>query len=775
MNGKAAVKSDCLRTRTSVGDHTGRATKLAAIAAAIMLAYAPMHAGGDNARDHSGHESKSIRTLSTHADRVSGGNVLVEIDVPKGHKGKQRLKIWLNGRDITEAFRPGAAPGTLVGLVDGLVPGKNTLTVDGAGMKRESLEITNYSIKGPITSGPYQQPFICQTQSFQLPAGLGPLGSPLDEECSVATRVDYVYMSTAGGGFRALPSTTALPADVAMTTTRKGVTVPFVVRVETGTMNRGIYQNTILHDPTTEPPPSHLTPPKGWNKGLISIHGAGCPGGWYRQGAAQGVNPLNVLRLGEGFALFINTLQHPSNSCNPFLAAETTMMGKEHFIETFGVPAYTISMGGSGGAYTSLDVGDALPGLFDGVIATSTFPDAFSIANSALDGHLLTHYFTVTNPTGFTDDQKVAVTGYKGIQAWIDAANQAQRTDPVPGRADIPGYNSAVWNAAVPMELRYHPVTNPTGARPTVFDASRNIYGVDRRTGFALRPWDNVGVQYGLKALNSGAITVKQFLDLNEGIGGYDNDANYVPHRTSANRGAIKRTYQGGMTLHGGGGLATIPVLDGGNYNDTSGYHYAWFHFAVRERMHQANGYSDNHVSFRGPSQGEDNWSAMVRWVEAIKADRSHATPRVKMRRNKPADVVDGCWVPATPTTPRQFIAEPATFSSQPDSQCNTLYPSYAFPRYVAGGPLAADIIKCRLKRIDRDDYAVPFTEAELARLRNIFPDGVCDWSKRGVGQTGVVPWASFGPSPDNLVFDVTRDGREYDDDHRDYHDTHED
>jgi hypothetical protein len=37
------------------------------------------------------------------------------------------------------------------------------------------------------------------------------------------------------------------------------------------------------------------------------------------------------------------------------------------------------------------------------------------------------------------------------------------------------------------------------------------------------------------------------------------------------------------------------------------------------------------------------------------------------------------------------------------------------------------------------------------------------------------VPWASFGPSPDNLVFDVTRDGREYDDDHRDYHDAHED
>jgi uncharacterized tannase-like protein DUF6351 len=740
--------------------------KVIGISAAVMLAYAPLHAGGDDgSREESKYGSKSIRTLSTHADRVSGGNVLVEVSIPKESRNKHRLQITLNGRDVTAAFRPGATPNTLVGLLDGLVLGKNTLKVDGKGIERESLEITNYSIKGPITSGPYQQPFICQTQSFNLPAGLGTLGAPLDADCSVATRVDYVYISTAGGGFRALPSTSVLPADVAMTTTRKGVTMPFVVRVETGTMNRGIYQNTILHDPTTEPQPGPFSPPKGWNKGLISIHGAGCPGGWYRQGAAQGVNPLNTTRLGEGYALFINTLQHPSNSCNPFLAAETTMMGKEHFIETFGVPAYTISMGGSGGAYTTLDVGDALPGLFDGAIPTSTFPDAFSIANSGLDGHLLTRYFAVTSPTGFSDEQKVAISGYKGIQAWIDAANQSQRTDPVSGRADIPGYNPAVWNAAVPAELRYHPVTNQAGARPTVFDASRNIYGIDRRTGFALRPWDNVGVQYGLKALNSGAITVKQFLDLNEGIGGYDNDANYVPYRTSANPGAIKRAYQAGMTLHGGGGLAIIPVLDGGNYNDTSGYHYAWYHFAVRERMQQANGYSDNHVSFRGPSQGEDNWSAMVRWVEAIKADQSDASPRVKMRRNKPADVVDGCWVPATPTTPRRFIAEPATFGSQPDSECNTLYPSYAFPRYVAGGPLAGNIIKCRLKRIDLDDYAVAFTGAELARLRSIFPDGVCDWSKRGVGQTGVVPWASFGPSRDNLVFDVTHQGDDDDDD----------
>jgi hypothetical protein len=41
--------------------------------------------------------------------------------------------------------------------------------------------------------------------------------------------------------------------------------------------------------------------------------------------------------------------------------------------------------------------------------------------------------------------------------------------------------------------------------------------------------------------------------------------------------------------------------------------------------------------------------------------------------------------------------------------------------------------------------------------LHNIFQNGVCDWSKPGVNQTGVVPWASFGPAPENLVFDVTK------------------
>ena len=79
--------------------------------------------------------------------------------------------------------------------------------------------------------------------------------------------------------------------------------------------------------------------------------------------------------------------------------------------------------------------------------------------------------------------QAVAVSGYQGMKAFIDAANQAQRTDPVPDRPDAEGYQSARWNAAVPASMRYDPVKNPKGARPTVFDAARNIYGVNPATG----------------------------------------------------------------------------------------------------------------------------------------------------------------------------------------------------------------------------------------------------------------------------------------------------
>ena len=48
-----------------------------------------------------------IRTISTHPDRVSGGDVLVEIRVPDA---KLPLLVTLNGRNVSDVFHPGEHP-----------------------------------------------------------------------------------------------------------------------------------------------------------------------------------------------------------------------------------------------------------------------------------------------------------------------------------------------------------------------------------------------------------------------------------------------------------------------------------------------------------------------------------------------------------------------------------------------------------------------------------------------------------------------------------------
>src|ERR1700694_1362129 len=164
-----------------------------------------------------------IKTLSTHADRVSGGDVLVQITLDQN----QAVAVTLNGNDVSSAFHPGATPNTLVGLVTGLNLGTNTLAAQD-----KSLVITNYSIKGPIVSGPYIQPFICQTQTFQLPGGTT-LGPPTDVDCSAPMKIIYLYLPVGGTALIPLPSTSSLPANVASTMTLDGVNVPFVVRLET--------------------------------------------------------------------------------------------------------------------------------------------------------------------------------------------------------------------------------------------------------------------------------------------------------------------------------------------------------------------------------------------------------------------------------------------------------------------------------------------------------------------------------------------------------------
>src|SRR5260370_29837445 len=122
----------------------------------------------------------------------------------------------------------------------------------------------------------------------------------------------------------------------------------------------------------------------------------------------------------------------------------------------------------------------------------------------------------------------------------------------------------------------------------------------------------------------------------------------------------------------------------------------------------------------------------MDKWLSAIMADGFNMPLAKKVVKNKPADLVDGCWTGgATPT----FTAQPQFFGGPGTSFSNTNYPGFPFPRYIAGAPLTIDIVKCRLRRIDLADYKVSLTSPETTRLRRTVRGGRSDWARRGIAQ----------------------------------------
>ncbi|MGY8526383.1 DUF6351 family protein [Paracidovorax citrulli] len=717
---------------------------------AVLTAVALAGCGGDDDDDDhhggggGGGEPKppvatvQATVLSSAPERVTGGDALVRLQVSETAAG-QNFQVRANGNDVSAAFTP-SGNGEALGIISGLRDGDNTVEVR-YGEATATLSLTNYPITGPVFSGPHEKPYICATESFTLPDG-SKLGAPLDANCSVERRVHHVYRSTSGSWKPLATPASAYPSDMAYTTNNANTTVAYIVRVETGTINRAIYQTAVLHDPTKDREPTPLAQPPGWNKKVIYPLGGGCQGGWFMQGAP--VSVLNDGHLRKGYAVTSASLNTFGNNCNDLLSSETIAMVKERLIENFGVPTFTIGTGGSGGAYQSHQTADNYPGMFDGIIVSMVFPDVTSSTLfKVFDSRLLHLYFTNKAAPGlYTDEQRRAISGYLQVGNIAAMSGSAGRLDPV-----------VSFPAGFPADQRYDPVTNPTGARATVYDHTVNVYGKDAR-GFAKRPIDNVGVQYGLQALNNGAITPDQFIDLNEKIGGLDVDFKPTAARTSGDLDAIARAYQSGRITSGGGGLATTPIIDQRDYYDdrvNGDIHNKIHTYSLRERLKAVNGTADNQVIVGPGTITDDNFAQMDRWLTAIQNDKAEGSQAQKVVRNKPADLVNACWDAGG----NKIVEEPSAFEP---NQCNTLYPAGTTPRMVAGGPLADDIVKCQLKPVDPADYRVMLTPAQLDRVRTIFPTGVCDWSKPGVEQQPLAgTWQSFGPSPVNLLFDVTR------------------
>ncbi len=679
-----------------------------------------------------------IQVLSGRPDMVTGGNALIGIS-GTDRAGLSGLSVLLDETEVTGSFRPSSAD-VLMGLVEGVSETDRLILVDADGKTQASLLLENHPTEGPVFSGPHEQPFICETDAFVLVSG-ETLGAPLNHACAIGRRIDYAYRSVLDGELKPLASPDSLPADIANVTTLTGTKVPFIVRIETGTVNRAIYQIAILHNPGADDEPSPWHMPKGWNGRLIYTFGGGCVNGWFRQGARTG-GVTDPWMLGQGYAVASSSLNVFGNNCNDVLAAETMMMVKERFIEGYGVPLYTIGMGCSGGSYQAHQITDNYPGLLDGIIPGCSFPDVgFSTIPMITDARLLNRYFKIEGNEFFTREQQRAVAGFLRLKTMSNVSYKA-------GRITVGEFCPDV----IPHSLRYHPKDNPTGVRCEVFEHHVNIYRRNPVTGFVRRPLDNVGVQYGLQALSDGLIRPVQFLDLNEKIGGYDNEGHFRSERTTADLDAVRIAYETGRLTSGGGGLSATPIIDYRAYSDdreNGDVHVRYHSFSMRHRLRKANGQADNHVmlvedlryglfNMESPVL-RDALRHMDRWLEALTADTSRARSTDKVARARPEGLTDACW--SRDEEPVKLVET----QQRGSGQCDALYPSPPSPREVAGAPLAGDIVKCQLKPVDPNDYAVSFSLEEMDRLRRIFPAGVCDWSRPGVGQVNLKgTWQSF-------------------------------
>ncbi len=643
-----------------------------------------------------------IRTLSSRADLVTGGDALVAIAVPAGTAAAQ-LNVALNGKDITARFTIDPASGEYRGLIDGLVVGANRIDATIKSPRAEAgLSIINYPITGPVLSGPHLAPYECSTEASGL-------GAPLDANCSAPRKVWHFYRST-DNAFKPLADRHAPPADVATTVTSDGKTVPYIVRVDSGTINRAIYQLAILDVPDA------------WNRKFVVSFG-GSSGTQYIQGVMApppGGGVLNHQALSKGFGYLISSELVNGRRGNGVLQGETLMMIKEYIIERYGVPKFFIGSGGSGGAIQQLVITQMYPGLLDGLMPSLTFPDS---SLHTIDSIVLTNLWPKLDKAVWTQDKISAVEGFTPgtARAW----NMAY------GRLGVP--TNAAGCALADKTLVFDPVTNPKGARCTTQDIRATFYGRDPKTGWARRPTDNVGIQYGLAALNSGAITVDEFLEVNEKVGGTDINGALVPQRAEGDPIAIKGIYESGLKASYNAALGNVPILMSRSYTDNRGdIHDRQRDFVVRARLERANGRSDNTVIWIASTVAPiaASLDTMNSWLDAMTADPAPLSPD-KVEKHKPAEAVDTCWDSAGTK-----IVEAASFTAK--NKCNALYPIHSEPRLVAGAPLTNDVMKCQLKPIKFADYSAPFSEAQQSRMRAIFPGGVCDFTKPGVNQVPI-------------------------------------
>jgi len=752
-------------------------------------------------------DNHDIVVLSNRADLISGGDALVELIVPPGiiqalrSGGNVKIQASLNGVPVPKDTFALRSDGRIYGVVKGLHVGANQLTAQVPG-KSMSIVITNHPIGGPVLLGAQVQPWICATPAPVAQMGNTPASNAsglttvaFDSQCNIATEYKLFYRTTTPNCSSALPDPSppaspptnncfkpytlgSTPADLAMTTTITGLTVPYVVRVERGTLNRGIYDIAVLFDPTQAQPWTPVAPQAQWNRKVVYTFGAST--GQPRLQFRSEQNWADDSALSRGFMVVDNSLTDSLYNSNRILVAETLMMMKEYIVDHYGEVKYTLGNGCSGGSIQQNTAASIFPGLLDGIQPSCDFPDSITTGMEVTDCVLLVNFYAGSEWTalmaGLTQAQinakKTAINGHLdqiGCHSWNNAfgfnnkpGNYARTlvANNTTGALVTPVESRN--NCLLPAALVYDPVTNPNGTRCGDPDLAAAVWGTT--TGVApgsmraLKTVDNVGIEYGRNALRAGAITSEEFVTLNEKIGGFDADSNRTAARSIADLPALDIAYRSGI-VSSGDNLGKLPIIDSRGY-DEQGIHYIWRTFSERARIDAANGGNHgNHVIWRYgtgllPATAAqvvavtlESFLTMDDWLSnlltsAPKAALNSVRTQAQVIAAKPSEAFDLCYLTGDPT-----FSTPVTDMAQCDADPRLV--KHSSPRQVAGGPLTENILKCQLKALNAADYLpATFSATQLARLYAAFPDGVCDWSKPGIGQQPAVSPLTFANGP---------------------------
>lgn len=649
----------------------------------------------------------------------------------------------------------------------------------------------------PLFSGPLEQPFLCGentvTQRQPLVDNHDGYGVPVfaeDEEggpikekvvgyslhCSHPTTAAYYYNRKGTRAFFPLED----EEDDIATIEVDGKEVPFIVRLETGTINRYLYIIAALKGSEEEidkPNPDH------WNKKFIYQFRGGVGVG-KRQGniSASDVLEAGFEQLAQGYAVAYSSGNQTSTHYNAWLAEDTAARVKRQFVALYGAPLYTVGIGGSGGAIQQYLIAQNHPGLLDAVIALYSFPDMVTQTIPVLDCEPLEYYFDVVdanNPLWKVWENRSLV---QGVSAASDVVNRfAQLSDLaslLQGR--LPSFSRGATECAQGWRGITALVNNPTFAQFrkgyateiaeqvhwTHWDDLRYFYGVNGH-GYANATWDNVGVQYGLNALKEGRISIEDFLHLNQNIGGWKPSHEFEAEklwllsgqvlpvelslwshhnqrlsingapalRSEGSIEAMEAAYRSGHVFIG---QVDVPILDLRHYRDHElDIHHATASFAARQRIINAQGHADNQLiwmSHKNFNPIADALELMDEWLGNMRenAERSIVA-------NKPPHAVDKCF-----DARGEVIAEGADvwdgdWNQRPTGRCMTAYPRNKTSREVAGAPVSGDLFKCHLQSVAEAITAGVYGDIDMRpyqhRLEQIFPQGVCDYRRGDMGR----------------------------------------